>query len=149
MNHRPALVVGIGNPLRGDDAAGAEVVRRVAPRAPDEAVCESVHQLLPEHAALLAKARVAVFVDASAHGVPGSVTVQQLREQDAEAEAAFTHELDPAGIAVAARALYGAAPPCWLVTIAGASFEMAEGLSAPVRGAIDRAVEKVLDLISS
>ena len=62
---KPALVVGIGNTTRRDDAAGVLVAERVARLRPLADVI-AVHQLVPEIAERMAEADVVVFVDASA-----------------------------------------------------------------------------------
>ena len=62
----PFLVIGYGNELRGDDAAGPCVARGVADWGRPEVDGLAVHQLTPELAPALAGAEVVVFVDACA-----------------------------------------------------------------------------------
>lgn len=64
------VVIGIGNTLRGDDAAGlavAELVRAQAPRSVDVRVCEQEPSRLVD---ALADADVAFVVDAVSTGAP-------------------------------------------------------------------------------
>jgi hydrogenase maturation protease len=67
----PALIIGIGNPLRGDDGIGPWLVTeleqelgREAGAAAPPASCRVVRQLLPELAGELAGAARVLFVDA-------------------------------------------------------------------------------------
>lgn len=59
----PTLVIGIGNELRGDDAAGLIAVRRVARERPGIRV-RYVHQLTADMALGLGDFETVVFVDA-------------------------------------------------------------------------------------
>ncbi len=59
------LVIGYGNPLRGDDGVGPAVSGAIAVLGLPGVRALSVHQLTPELAAEAAGARVAVFVDAA------------------------------------------------------------------------------------
>ena len=61
---KPPLVIGIGNPTRGDDGAGLQVVTALARLVP-WAHYRVVHQLTPELAEDIAAAREVIFVDAS------------------------------------------------------------------------------------
>src|SRR5947208_15429626 len=58
------LVVGYGNELRGDDAAGPRIAREVAAWGLPQVRTLAAHQLTPELAAELAHADAAIFVDA-------------------------------------------------------------------------------------
>jgi hypothetical protein len=72
MTTRPGvLVVGYGNPLRGDDAVGWRVAESIVsdPRLAGAHVM-TAHQLLPELAVELGEAGLAVLVDARAGSRP-------------------------------------------------------------------------------
>ena len=65
-----ALIIGLGNPHRGDDAIGIEVARRIAAQAPDVRVVETDDP--SERLDLWAGAETAVVVDAMvSRGAPG------------------------------------------------------------------------------
>ncbi len=72
------LVIGYGNPLRTDDAAGPEVARRLACVRPDVEVM-TPQQLVPELAASIARASTVVFIDAAIGGSPGTVQCDPVR----------------------------------------------------------------------
>jgi hydrogenase maturation protease len=60
------LIIGYGNPLRGDDDVGWEAASRLAAALPSEAVhILAVHQLTPELAEAVSEADLLIFVDAS------------------------------------------------------------------------------------
>jgi hydrogenase maturation protease len=59
------VVVGYGNPLRGDDGVGWRVAEAIAQRWADHVTIRVGQQLLPEWAADLADAQVVFIIDAS------------------------------------------------------------------------------------
>jgi hydrogenase maturation protease len=139
------LVIGYGNPLRRDDAAGPEVARRIAALGlPDVDVIEA-HQLLPEHAEVLSRAERAVFVDASVEEGAESVEVRRV-EPRADASLA-AHASDPAALLAVALLLFERAPEAWLVTIPGVDFGIGEGLSPETEESCRIACDKVRELV--
>jgi hydrogenase maturation protease len=118
------LVIGYGNPLRGDDGIGAAIATEVAALGLPGVEVRVVHQLTPELAADLADARLAVFVDAAAGGEP--VAAVRL---EAAADDVITHAVDPRGLLALAGAAFGRTPEAWLVTAAGADFGFGDTLS--------------------
>ena len=140
------LIVGYGNPLRGDDGIGPEAARRLASDMSDpDIVVLSVHQLTPELADPISKAQLVLFIDAAAEGAPGEVRVETIRPKTPEQS--FTHQFDPPMLLAAAELLFGRSPQARLVSIAGQSFELQEGLSAPVARAIEEVVRRVRELV--
>ena len=57
------LVIGYGNTLRGDDAAGVHAAGLIAKRHP-EIICVCLHQLVPELAEQIAECDIVFFIDA-------------------------------------------------------------------------------------
>ena len=106
------LVIGFGNPLRGDDGAGWRVAELLCddPRAAGARVLAR-HQLTPELAEDVAKARLLVLVDASAEpNRAGEISSSPLQSRP-RSGALYSHHVDPAGLLELATALYGQAPP--------------------------------------
>jgi hydrogenase maturation protease len=129
------LIIGYGNILRGDDALGPLALERLRTQLGD-AEFLSCHQLTPEVAERLAACDLALFVDATSEGEPGTVEARLLSPEAADADS-LTHHVGPAMLLELARTLYGRAPLAMLVTGAGASFESTEGLSQAGRQALD------------
>lgn len=128
------LVIGYGNPLRGDDGFGY----RAAERIPGAI---AVHQLTPELVEPIARADRVVFLDATAEGAPGEIRRRAVHP--AAAESGFTHHATPEALLSGAIALYGRAPEAEIVTVCGADFSVSETLSAAVAAALDTVVEAV------
>jgi hydrogenase maturation protease len=135
------LVIGYGNPLRGDDGLGPHVAETLAARGWPGVRVLTRHQLVPELAADLAGARWAVFVDARAGAAAPGVDVARITP--GEAEAWTTHRADPRALLALARAVYGRAPAAWWVTVVGREFGFGEGLSPAAREAARAAVARV------
>lgn len=134
------LIIGWGNPLRGDDAFGWLAAERLRERLPGTEVLP-VHQLTPELMEPVGRASRVIFIDASAEGEPGQLACRDVvPSPDAEA---FTHHATPAGLLAGALALYGNAPPAVLYSVRAESFEFGERLGAGVARALDEVVERI------
>jgi hydrogenase maturation protease len=139
MQAPDVIVVGIGNPDRGDDAAGSAVVQRLRGAFGRDIELAEENG---ETAALLARierADAAYLVDACASGAPAGT----IRRFDAAAAplphhtfALSTHGLGLAEAIELARAL-GQLPSCCIVyAIEGASFEAGVPLTPAVADAV-------------
>ncbi len=133
------LVLGYGNPLRGDDGVGWVVAEQLQGVAGITAV--PLHQLLPEHADLMQTAVHVVFVDAAAEGEPGAVRVQPV-VPDRHGLAA-SHHMSPGVLLAMVGELYGRCPPAHLITITGQDFGYSETLSPPVQESARQVIEMV------
>jgi hydrogenase maturation protease len=137
------LIIGYGNPLRGDDAFGWRVTERLRALIADpEIEILTVHQLTPELMDPLSAAALAIFVDASEDREPG-VLIERRLEPRAGA-ASFTHRATPEALLAGARALYGHAAEAVMISVAGADFSLGAELSPPVAGRKEEAVAAVL-----
>jgi hydrogenase maturation protease len=128
------LVIGYGNPLRGDDGFGP----RAAARIPGAI---AVHQLTPELMDPIARAERVLFLDAAAEGVPGEIRRRAVLP--APAEAGFTHHATPEALLAGALLLYGRAPEAEILTVSGADFSLSETLSPAVAAALEKVVEEL------
>ncbi len=128
----PLLVIGVGNPSRGDDALGPAFVERVEALLAAEIRAGVIEvltdfQLQIEHALdLTGRARV-VFVDASVRAQP---PFELRRVTPSEALEPTTHSLSPAAVLATHARVVGAPPPAHVVAIRGERFELGEPLSA-------------------
>jgi len=134
------LVIGYGSDLRGDDAAGRHVVRRVADLGLSGVATLEVHQLTPELATALGSHRRVVFVDAAA----GVDEVAAVAVSAAPEPSPGTHHATPAGLLALARSALGAEPgEAVLVTVPAAGFDLGAGLSPLARRGVARATEVI------
>jgi hydrogenase maturation protease len=158
----PALVVGYGSSLRGDDAVGQRVVLELQRQRDRTSTLASAHFvvaecLTPELAEDLAGAGVAVFVDAACDGRPaGEVTVHPVAASDVATAAGpegvaaggCWEDLRPEALLGLACCLYEGAPPAFVVSVGIGRTPVGEELSAPVEAAVAKAVlvaEEILE----
>lgn len=150
------LVLGIGQSLRGDDAAGLEVVRQWRERFPETADRPEVRveaSELPGLALLdlLGEVEAAVIVDAvqSAHP-PG--TVHRLTEEELQS---FTSDAKSAhgwGLAETLKLgvqLMNSRPRIRVIGITARKFDMGTEMSDAVRGAIPDICKAVEDEVNT
>jgi len=140
------VIVGYGNPLRGDDGVGPEIARRLAAEIDDPEVHILIElQLRPELAELLSRAELAIFIDASSESQPGEVRVEEVHLS--EPEQSFTHQFAPPMLLMTAKVLYGRIARTYLVSIGGQNFGLSEGLSEAVKQGIPKAIQAVRQLL--
>ena len=143
-----ALVIGVGNPARGDDGVGPAVAARVEAdaRLAGADVRRAV-QLTPELAAEVAAASVVVIVDARAGAVAGEVGWAAVEVgSPGGTPGPFSHHLDPSGLCHLAGLAFGRVPPAFVVGVGASGFDAGAPLSGPARAAIPRAAEVVIAL---
>jgi hydrogenase maturation protease len=139
------LILGYGNPLRGDDAIGAAAARRLAETIHDPGVdIRELHQLTPELAEPVSEAAHVIFIDAARAEPAGEVRRETV---DAAQNGLFTHHITPAALLACARELYGRAPAATLFTAAGAAFDAPLTLSPAAQDALGELCRQVLWLV--
>jgi len=139
------LVIGYGNPLRGDDGVGCLIAEELAKRICDpESKVQVVacHQLNPELAEPIAETRAVIFIDASVDLKPGEVRVSSVAP-DRFSPGAFAHHMKPSALLATASELFGQAPPAKSVGIGASSFEIGMTLTPAVQRAVSKAVAAV------
>jgi hydrogenase maturation protease len=141
------LILGYGNTLRGDDGLGVIVAQHLAETLSGVDVIDA-HQLLPEMAHTISRYDIVFFVDAAAGGVPGTFA-HSLLEPVTEDEAAFSHNVTPARLLLAAEMLYGNRPAAELCTVAGGSFEFSEQLTPAVAATVPLVVDYVVKRVKN
>jgi hydrogenase maturation protease len=125
------LIVGIGNPLRGDDGLGSVVVQYLTEEMGEACDIVAVHQLTPELAPSIAAASLVILIDASVKGQPGDVQVRQVLSST-ESDVLDTHHYAPDALVALTVALFGICPPLFIVSATGALFDLGEQLSSIV-----------------
>jgi hydrogenase maturation protease len=145
MAHARVVVIGVGNAMRGDDAAGLEVVACVR----DEPGVERVaHEREPiEVLEIWAGADAVVLIDAVHSGAPAG-TIHRL---DASAQAlpaalvhTSSHTIGVGEVIELARTLGRLPPRVIFYGIEGARFETGAAVSPEVAAAIDSLADTVL-----
>jgi hydrogenase maturation protease len=140
------LILGYGNPLRGDDGFGWYAAERLASMIRDpEVEVRALHQLTPELAETVSRAAGVIFIDAARAGLPGTVTRQTIAPAPG---GAFTHHVTPSTLLAAARRLYGCAPTATLFQTSGESFDYQMALSPASELALGDVCRQVLSLIN-
>jgi hydrogenase maturation protease len=136
------LIIGYGNPLRGDDGIGWHVAQRLSLRMPDVEVL-TAHQLLPEHAEPVSRSDLAVFIDASVDDAPGAWRCRELKPSELTG-VVDSHALGVEETLAVAQRLYGRCPKALLYTIGGVDFSLGERLSPAVERAAGEVVEAIV-----
>jgi hydrogenase maturation protease len=142
------LVIGYGNPLRGDDAIGWVAARALGGKFSGESRVQvmAVQQLTPELADPLSKVELVILIDA-AHGQRAGHLSCTFITPDAGQAGSTGHAMDPARLLGMARSLFGRAPQAMLFTVAGEDFSHREGLTRTVERACDRLVDHVYRIV--
>jgi len=146
------LVIGFGNPLRGDDGAGCYVVQQLAQQGHAKHLTTmEVHQLMPELAAPISNASRVIFVDAAQDLPAGLVSTSSIAPSPAglTEQPTMTHHLDPPELLALARRVFGRCPPAELLAIGACEFDVGERLSPVVQFACDRVVEHLTGVLTT
>jgi hydrogenase maturation protease len=139
------LVIGYGNEGRGDDGIGPCVAEAIAAANYPGVRVVTVAQLMPELAAELAAARLAVFVDARADSARSGVETTRITAH--ETTDWSTHTADPRSLLALSGAIYGRQPEAWLVTVPGQDFGFGVVLSPLARENVRRGVHCIEALL--
>lgn len=139
------LVIGYGNPLRGDDGLGCRAAAAIAARWPDVSVL-TPQQLTLELAEPISRARLVILIDADAGTAPGHIAYRSVAF-DPAAAGTLHHHVSPEALVGAAHALYGQAPHVLLVTVGGQTFDVHEGLSPDVEATLPDLLATVAEWI--
>ncbi len=153
---RRAVLIGVGQPLRSDDAVGriiAQRLRQQAPVLPGASV--EIHESDGDGAALMelwSRAETAILFDAVRAGRPvGTIHRFEGHRQPLPA-ACFAHSTHHWGLAEAVEMsrVLGQLPGTLVVYgIEGASFAMGDALSDPVEAAVAPVIARALDELTA
>ncbi|MDX1782001.1 MAG: hydrogenase maturation protease [Thalassovita sp.] len=137
------LLIGYGNPGRGDDGLGPAFAERVEQAGLPGVTVMIDYQLTVEHALALVGADRVVFADAL---MGGEGPFRFIRAEPATDANITSHSLSPEAVLTLARTLYDADPAAHVMGITGQEFgEVKEGLSDTAQRNLDRAVAFFLD----
>jgi hydrogenase maturation protease len=148
MNGPRITLIGLGNPLRHDDAAGIEVARRVRAAAPEGI---DVLELHDDPIAMLDAwngSDLAVVVDTVRTGAePGTVHRLEVRGRMAVPDRRArhsTHTLALGDLIELAGALHRLPRRLLIIGIEGGELGLGIGLAAPVQAAVEAVAAEVL-----
>lgn len=142
------LLIGIGNTLRGDDAAGIQAAQRLHTAWQGDGCASDLiltHQLVPELAEDLANpvVEVVIFVDAARESasaplnLPGGALLWRAYPHEGMAAAhGLNHVVSPALLLAYAAELYAAQPDAWVLGLPGERFSLGADLSTQTSIAI-------------
>jgi hydrogenase maturation protease len=137
------LILGYGNPLRGDDGLGWIAAHRLSRLIPDDAVeILGLHQLTPELAEPISTAELVIFIDAAHDAKPGRWQASPVSAASASSSV-FSHQLTPDGLLNYAQAIYRTRPRALTISVSGGSFECGEQLSPGVETALEEAIQYI------
>jgi hydrogenase maturation protease len=142
------LVIGYGNPLRGDDGIGWCAANELASAVRDDRVkIVACIQLTPDLAEEIAGVDRVIFIDASIDLGAGQLRVDRLT-QDTCGEESWTHHFDPRSLLLCAQVLYGRSPEALMISMGGESFDCRDELSPAVRARFPSLIARVREAIA-
>lgn len=140
------LIIGYGNPGRGDDGLGPALAAAIGEMTLPGVTVESDYQLTVDHTPLIAAHDLVVFADAAI----GLADPWRLGPLDADPGATLgSHSLNPSAALHLTQLLFGKAPPAWVLAISGTEFgEVKEGLGPTARANLGLAVNALKDWLA-
>ena len=139
------LVLGIGNPLRRDDAAGWLLALRVEALAIPGVEVRCLQQLSVELAETWQRYDRVLIADAA---LSEQVRLEPL-DPAAPDPGAHSHALPPAAVLNLARTLFGRTPEVWICAIPAIDFGFGMDPSPAVQTALDTALSRIRDWLQS
>lgn len=138
------LILGYGNPGRGDDGLGPALASAIGALGMPDVTVEEAYQLNIEDAAALAEHDGALFVDASI----ACAEPFEFRKASAAHSISFTsHSVDPASVLAICEENFRPAPEAWVLAIRGYDFELGESLTPQAERNLEAALDFVRALI--
>jgi len=138
------LLFGYGNPGRGDDALGPELIGRIAQLQLAGVECQNDMQLQVEHVTDLATCEQVLFIDADM----SCAEPFDLSEIRAVKDDSYTsHAMNPSALLHAYRQVYGRdAPPAFLLRIRGYDFALGDPVGDQAAANLEAATNLVYNL---
>jgi len=155
------LILGFGNPDRGDDGVAWFILSKIAGHfnkslSEEQIECCLVQlndtidlwfnlQLIPEISEQLANYRCAIFVDAHTVDIKEDIRIVDIKPEFQNSP--FTHHLTPSSCLSLTQSIFGKSPASKLVSVRGFSFEFTNKLSNKTYTLANQAIEIILHLI--
>jgi hydrogenase maturation protease len=134
---RSVLVLGIGNPGRGDDGLGPAAAERLEALGLAGVTCDANYQLNIEDALACSRHDFVVFIDAS-RGLRLPFAWTEVRPE--AAVPAMSHAWGPGAVIALCTELYGRTPEARLLAVRGYRWGVGEGLSPRAEKNLGQAV---------
>jgi len=152
------IILGFGNPDRGDDGVAWHVLAGIAKRFGQPLAYEGIEsglvnlskdihlwfnlQLIPEVAEELAAYQQAIFIDAHTAEIKEEIKISPIEPEFQNSP--FTHHLTAASCLSLSKTLYGKYPKSILVSIRGYDFSFSHDLSQKTKGLAEKAIEMIM-----
>jgi len=140
------LLIGYGNPGRGDDGLGPALAEAIEGMALPGVTVDVDYQLTVDHAAMIAAHDLVIFADAMI-GLDAPYRLAPV--SSTPPETLGSHQVSPEAALALAGLLFGHSPPGWVLAIAGTAFgEVHEGLSPQAQDNLALALDHLRGWIS-
>ncbi|MEM7770553.1 MAG: hydrogenase expression protein HypE [Cyanobacteria bacterium P01_A01_bin.37] len=147
------IVIGYGNPHKGDEAIGTEVISQLSALEIPNLEVHSVPQLTPELSGKLATPDYAVFVHACEFNNGNPVKLTALEAYGSESTGsgvpALGHSCDPCSLLALTKSVYGHCPKSWWVKVSARDFIPNRPLSTLARQSVAHALQVIEALVCS
>jgi hydrogenase maturation protease len=158
------LVLGIGNPLRGDDALGWHAARQLARlyganaetrflednrwvSADASVEIMTCQQMTMDLVEPVHEADQVIFIDATVQGEPGSLTCEPVTPE--APQNLISHQFDAPTLLAAVQALYGVCPKAVVLSVTASTFDYSEELSPAVAARLPELVRCVRSMVEA
>jgi hydrogenase maturation protease len=158
------LVLGVGNPLRGDDALGWHAARQLARQYGAEAEARflednrwasadqsveimTCQQMTMDLVEPVHEAEQVIFIDASVKGEPGSLVCEAVAPE--APQNLISHQFDAPTLLAAVKALYGVCPQAVVLSVTASTFDYTEELSPAVAARLPELVRRVQSMVEA
>lgn len=140
------LIIGIGNPLRGDDGIGWHIIKQINNYLPAlEDNCFHVQQLSMDLIDPISQVDFVLFVDARLDEIPGKISYKEIT-QNSYSQSPLSHYFDPETLLAATYVLYHRHPKAGVLTVGVQQIDFTEELSETVKASIPALLEFIKQL---
>jgi len=141
------LVIGYGNPLRGDDGFGVYVAEKLRREVvEDQVTLMTRHLLTPELAEDLSETEFVIIIAVSSSAPYGAQICRRIRPELSVMQS-FASGMSPEVLLSCTQAVYDHLPQCLLVEVGSSRFDQGAGLSPEIAGLVEPAAEVVQAII--
>jgi hydrogenase maturation protease len=147
---KSALIIGIGNPLRGDDGLGWHVIQTLAQTyvSSSSVSIQHVQQLTMDLVEPIGQADLVIFIDARLGDQLGQIDVEEI-QPNSRLGSPVSHFFDPDTLLSAVQGLYGRHPQAAVVSVTSNIFDFTDELSEPVAKTIPDVVDRIIKWIDT